>query len=533
MNNLEFHLDAADHLLHQSKACDVVEHIRAAQAILGRVKEPNPLQLATIAGLLIDCGADLWDKTLVQEGLSIFEARQEVFLKVIQPASFYYNIANAKKSLHDIEFYNSDSHYNPIAISMLTDAKNYYWKAYRSSSKNILDPQLSVNLGNSLDQCARVVEALYWYNQALNIDPQFGMAHLNKGEALLFLNRISDTFTIAQLIEAKRAFKLAEVTGNLPAHLKSLARDNIEIVNKRLARLGWAEDKIAQEEKEHDHACRDSYNHDPYWRYCISNYLALNEHALYCQCVGSRRDDLSIIMQSGTIGGEFVLRLELLLNRIKSEYCFARALYYQSVVDEPHWDTHIFEGTFTELHDNEAVGVHFEFLRTSFRLCFGILDRITQGLSELYELADPNESLYFESFWRPQDQKRKGDEKRWDKINQQKNLGLVALYSIATDLNRQSGQWGFFKDYRNLLEHGLLVLRLSDTEPLLQNTVPKRMRYETVTVDVFKTQTLQMLQLTASAIFSFVFCVREEGIKVLSDRPSHNIQLNKKSIGKE
>ena len=130
--------------------------------------------------------------------------------------------------------------------------------------------------------------------------------------------------------------------------------------------------------------------------------------------------------------------------------------------------------------------MRFEFLRTSFRLCFGILDRIAQGLNELYELADPKEDLYFESFWRPQNQRKKDDEKRWNKINQQKNMGLVALYSIATDLNLQDGQWGFFKKYRNHLEHGLLILFPSDKVSLPQWTVPKRITLETVPIEVFK-----------------------------------------------
>jgi len=481
--------------------------------------------LGHLAGRLIDCGSDLGRPDLVLEGLAILESRLDELKVEIEEASLHYNIGNAKKSLYDLDVSRTQQGFNPAAITTLIDAKNAYWRAFRLSDGS--EPQLFVNLANCLDQSSRVAEALRYYDLALSVTPGFAMAELNRGMALQTLNEISGVYTISLLLEALRAFRAAEA-GNLPPHLREAARHQRVHTESVLTRLGWSEDRAREYDEQHR---LEADAHDPYWQFCLDNFLALSEHALYCRCAGARRDDLSIPKSSGPISGAFVPRLELLLNRMKSEFCLARALFYQATKSPGDWDLRPFEGTFSELHEDEAIGLSPEFLRTSFRLCFGILDRIAQGVSELYELAGPEEALYFESFWRPAHQRNRAEE-RWTKINQQNNWGLVALYSIATDLNAKGGEWGFFKKHRNSLEHGLLVVtsELSGVPALAR---PERISLEELTISAFADQTLHMLQLTASAIFSFVFCVRAEGVRNVGDGPAIRLTMDKKNIGKD
>ncbi|MDM8544492.1 LA2681 family HEPN domain-containing protein [Desulfococcaceae bacterium HSG9] len=149
---------------------------------------------------------------------------------------------------------------------------------------------------------------------------------------------------------------------------------------------------------------------------------------------------------------------QLILNRIKSEFALARILYYQS---NPECckglETFDEEIAFTELYENEAVGIRPEMVRLSFRICFGILDKIARGICDLFNLAEPNEPLYFESFWKPRGNKSIKQKERWDKINSINNFPLLALYSQATDLNSFNGEWGIFKEWRNAMEHKMLI----------------------------------------------------------------------------
>ncbi len=157
-----------------------------------------------------------------------------------------------------------------------------------------------------------------------------------------------------------------------------------------------------------------------------------------------------MIATSGTpVTGDHVPRLEHILNRLKAEFGTARLLYYQATTDQS-WDLHEHEITYAELFEGETVSMRTELLRTSFRLCLGILDKIALGICELYDVADPHEKLYFESFWQPSARKGKAGD-RWTTLTaKSKNPALVALYSQA-DL-RIDGEWAQFKAWRNDLE---------------------------------------------------------------------------------
>jgi hypothetical protein len=138
-----------------------------------------------------------------------------------------------------------------------------------------------------------------------------------------------------------------------------------------------------------------------------------------------------IATRSNPVTGDRIPRLELILNRLKAEFGTARLLYYQATHEES-WNIHDEEITFAELFEGEQVGMGTELLRTSFRLCLGILDKIALGICELYDVADTQEKLYFESFWQPPARKGKAAT-RWSTLTaKSKNPSLVALYSQAT-----------------------------------------------------------------------------------------------------
>jgi hypothetical protein len=509
--------------------------LERAIALFEEDSNPVPLKKSTLACMLIDVGTELGSESLISRGRDLFADNYQELSNYIEPASIEYNLGNAKKSLYRLQASTSDFKFRPNSIVLLTESKNHYWRSLRLTANRRQGPQQHVNLANSLDSCARVVEALRWYESALEIDADFGMAHLNRGLALLSLNHLSGTYSINLLDRARQSFSRAIGDSSLPTTLREQAALQRDFLSRQLLNLGWDEARIAGYDEGHE---AEFEEHDHYWRFCLDNYLALSEHALYCRCAGARRDDLSVISSAAPISGDFVPRLELLLNRLKSEFCLARALYYQAMTDsESCWDTHAFEGTFTELHESEAVGLRPEFLRTSFRLCFGILDRIAQGLNELYEFAESTEVLYFESFWRPMKERKGESGGRWESLNLQENMGLVALYSLATDLNRKGGEWGHFKEIRNALEHGVFALIADNATGLSPMVQPQRISSSQESVGSFASKALHMLQFVASAIFSFAFVVRIEGRRDLAEsdpgQPCLRMEAGKKPIGKE
>lgn len=93
-----------------------------------------------------------------------------------------------------------------------------------------------------------------------------------------------------------------------------------------------------------------------------------------------------------------------------------------------------------------------------------------------------------------------------------KTPGLLALYSLATDLNeRKDGELAFFKQWRNDLEHKFVVIHEQDTPKDLYGSYKMNEEIIMISEVDFIEHLEQLLQVTRSAIFSFVFCVREKG----------------------
>jgi hypothetical protein len=220
--------------------------------------------------------------------------------------------------------------------------------------------------------------------------------------------------------------------------------------------------------------------------------------------------------------------MELLLNRMKSEYCLARALLYQATgPDESlRWNADAFEGTFTDLLEDEETGLLSEFLRTGFRLCFGVLDRIARGVCNFLEIANETDNIYFHRFWRS----GKNDE-RWTALNQLNNASLVALYGLGRDLSEHSdGEWSHLRKHRNLFEHELCLIRTDiashELPPWLADSVPS------VSLSKMRSDTADMLRFTRAALFYFAFFIRLESQCDRSAPNAPTMTFDKKPIGK-
>ena len=184
-------------------------------------------------------------------------------------------------------------------------------------------------------------------------------------------------------------------------------------------------------------------------------------------------------------------------------------MFYKSNVD----DIFDYDVRFSELLDGEIINSQTEYIRTSFRICYGILDKIALGICKLYSLE--SKLIHFHSFW--------DDKKRRIELDKIKNIHLNALYSIACDLNATNGELKEFKNWRNKLEHNLLILKdIKSDEPDILKIFKDEQFVAIVDIAEFTKKTLHLLQLTRSAIFSFVYCVRLQTIEHKNDNDNKN-----------
>ena len=502
-------------LINSQEYTNAIKMINNRLSEIGKSKTQYAILFKSkLAGFLIDIGEEGNIVSAAENGLKIFEEEVVTFQKYLWIGSIEYNMGNAKSTLFKSNRKNKDFKYIPINFQLLVEAKNHYWRAYKLSYSKYgnIEPEFIINLANTLSSCGRITESLMYYDMVILKFPDFPQANASRAKELLWLKELSGGYTINLFYQAKKGFGIASDSKNIPNWQAFEWKEQAKNLEKILVNLGHDDRKIHKDIKDTE---KEKKRHSIYRRYCLDNYLCLSEHSLYCQCIGSRRDDLMICTPYLVLTADYIPFMEKILNRLKSEFSLARLLYFISNSnDKSKWEIFKDEVVFTELYDNENIDTKSEMLRTCFRLCFGILDKIARGICNLFDLADLNEPIQFENFWKPRGSGLSELQKtRWEKINKIENMSLNALYAQATDINSRMGEWSFFKDWRNSLEHNFLVLEEDDIhdDPLNLNTFAEN--FISVKTAEFREKTLHMLQFTRSGIFNFVFMVRNEAKK--------------------
>ena len=470
--------------------------------------------ISNIASIFIDAGHMKPCVDSAQKGLDILNEHKDDIIEQIGEDAYFYNLSNAKSNL--ISEKNPFNH-TFSTIEQLVEIKTDLWKAIKSFNDinaGQIEPTYIVNLGNSLKQQFRIAEAMECYDLVNSLNHDIPQSWVNRSETLMMLNQVSNTFSIQMLEQIKSGYENVLSSKEIPPMWVDHYRKQVT----------FHQDKI-------DQACKDAGidpdSHDlektkaeydelsSYRKFCLDNNLSLSEHGLYCPCVGSSRDNLTIPTTGGVVG-DFVIPMEMVLNRLKSEFSFARHLYFEYLTAEEDYEL-LHDSCFSELFNDELLGIDVERLRTAFRSCFGILDKIGIAICELLDLYPPNGKVYFQSFWQLDRDSRR------EIFNRNKSPGLLALYSIATDLNeRKGGEWSFLKQLRNDLEHEFVVVHKSDNPDDIYESYEFMDSIVFIKEEKFIEHLRRLLQLTRSAMFSFVFTVRD---KALNEKKDGDIYL--------
>jgi hypothetical protein len=423
-----------------------------------------------VAISLIDLGDESFDAEAIEKGLKMIEAEEEEIKRRVSLDSLNYCLGNAYSALHKIARRERPNEVPTLSetAKYLAIAKNYYWKSVKATDKDNQDfsKQVYVNLANCLSSAGRIVESIIWQGYANQIDSQLHQAIVGRLEAVLNAYRNAHIpateYLFAYLIKGYK-----EIVGNAtyPEFVRKNIKANLDWCLEHSQQLGINAFDLDQIDAHLN--LSEFVRMTPERKFILINHLSLNEHSLYCTCNGALHDDLQILHKQLPVK-ETDHKLEKYFVRVCNEFQFARSLFFSGAIGN----------NYTE-----------ESFRTSFRLCFGVFDKIALGLCQLYSLdKGNNESIYFTTFWSSR-------KKRYEQLETVSNLLMTALYSIASDLNKIDGEFGFYKEYRNKLEHDLFLL--GDEE----GAVPMK---------VFQVNTLHLLQLCRAAIFSFAFCIRKE-----------------------
>lgn len=492
---------------HLHKLLDQEDHVTARQLIeqglidvQGIEPDKRLYNEAELYGFLCDLGAESGNEVHLMRSIAFMEANESALEPLLLKSSYYYNLANAKSSLAKIRMRKMPGVRSPYeAEETLHDAISLYWRAYTEANGDDLQDQIAINLSNALTAAGRYIEAIQFFDLVLRRSPEFPQALVSRADALRMLPVISNGGISASLIaQIHHGYRSAVDTGTLTLTRRQYCEAQMHWTLKKLADYGFGLPDLEKEVSE----TRAEYTElSEQRRFSIDHFLTLNEHAVYCPCSTAKWDHLQIGSSHLSLVGAVVPRLELLLNRIKSEYALARWMYFMSSMDT---EEIVLDAKFSELFEGESLEPATELLRSSYRQCYGILDKLAEGICQLYEVQTRN--VYFDSFWERKEVK--------ERLSQVKNFHLNALHSIASDLNSKRGELHQFKKWRNKMEHGLFVLvdhgrpRMDPLGLLDEGSLV------CVDLEEFKRKALHLLQLTRAAIMSFTYCVRLQTLSV-------------------
>ena len=239
-------------------------------------------------------------------------------------------------------------------------------------------------------------------------------------------------------------------------------------------------------------------------QWCIEENLTLNIHGMYCSCIANERDNLTLL--EGIISPTNILIYEQYLNRLKAEFSLMRVMFYESkFTNSSKFD---YESCYSELDDKEIINIRSEKLRTCFRLCFSILDKLAIFLCQYFSLKIEKNTA-FNNFWH----------QNKSALESKENFALIAINSLIFDLNEKNGQFGFYKVWRNALEHHILFL-VPDTFELSNDST-----HTYVKITDFENSLLNLIQLTRSSIFSTVFAIVEDLRQKMPNDKNNSIEI--------
>ncbi|HDV8498918.1 TPA: hypothetical protein RKU14_001205, partial [Enterobacter bugandensis] len=385
----------------------------------------------------------------------------------------------------------------------LNEVKNNYWKAFKfSREEGCIPPELIINLANALKRQYRISESMDYYEQAISIDDSIPQAWVNRSETLELLNELSTTYTYKMIKEVIRGYECAIKSGKcIPSWIATYQRK----IRYSESVLSESFEDTVEDINTDERLTREEYDAlSLYQRFCIDNNLMLSDHSLYCNCYASSKDNISIATTEKGVFGDFIVPMEMVLNRLKAEYSLARKMFFEYKIGSDFFDEDS-EACYSELYNGEVLYENVERLRIAFRSCFGVLDKIAVALCKLFDLKPDRGHIYFHNFWQIRDEKRK------DKINKINNKGLLGLFSIAMDLNDKNGELAFFRNWRNDLEHKLLVIHEKDMLVDLYNSYGYFDEVKFIEKEEFEQHLLQLIKIVKSAVILFVFTIRIEG----------------------
>lgn len=481
---------------------------------------PASVQIVTL-GKLIDAASDERNEDAFSLALSWAKHLESRGVPYDIEAQLYYYTANAFSGLHKVLQGKGQDLW--LWDSKTLDGQILYYR--KSINANLtkwkrtdLPSRIHTNLGNLFDHVGRFIEAQRQWSKALIYQNKYAMALANQAKG--FYEFASYQFDpghkYIMLIRAAQLLRSAIETG-----LPKYAKDSfVSLYNKLLRSLGRNENTMPENIPVKEFSLGRSKDERLYRRWCLHNQLFLNPLNEISELSAFAHDILTL-PPLDTKGLKSPI-YHALFNEIKQEFVFSRYLLYRS--REPR-DKFVNKALHViDTLDYPEYGLHIQQLKTSFRIAYGIFDKLAYFLNEYLQLGVQKDSVSFRKIWHT---KHKNGLHLRQEFLSRPNWALRGLYWLSKDLYEPDEyaetlepQSKDLRIIRNHLEHKCLRVFWMLADDKCGEVGSSKQRLDRVTYNISKEdleeKTYRILSLVREAIVYTVFAVWTEEIRINS-----------------
>jgi hypothetical protein len=369
--------------------------------------------------------------------------------------------------------------------------------------------QSYTNLGNLFDEIGRFAEAVEYYNKALEINNQFGMAHGNHGISLFFYarNHYDPGHKHVFLFFAAQSLEQAlKIPHSLEGNAKSDFEDHLVPIKKLLGDL-----KLADIADMSNHSLGKGKPEQEYRNWCLNKNLFLNPLNDLGKYFIAAQDVLSLPGITVPIkeGKPYLFNY---FSSMKQEFCTARYLLYKGCIAKSnHYSDK--KVLLIDSLDYSIYGYNTELLKLSFRSFYSIFDKISFFINDYFKLSMKERQISFKTIWNTKlKEKIGGFEHNWP---------LNGLYWLSKDIYTTHEEFRsviepearIWRDYRNCLEHKFLRIGLFESKNGQESAIP--INY--TSRDALIASTIRLAKLTRAALIYLSFSIHWEERKKEKD----------------
>ena len=284
--------------------------------------------------------------------------------------------------------------------------------------------RILTNLGNILSHIGRFIEAIEYWNKALEIDPSFSMAIGNKGYGLVYYAlSLYDLGHRNYILKGAYSLLKNELDLELvhPEAQKSF-RKKIKLIESMLP-----EKFLNKKYKFKKYSLGALKEEKDYRKWCLENKLFLNPLNDLVSFSIAAQDIFNLPnITTGIDEGPYYIGF---FNQMKQEYISARYLYYEGInFNKPHFsdkDVYLYNTL-----DYPIYSLGIEKVKVSFRIVYSLFDKIGYFIKDYFNLK-VKRNVYFRTLWYWNE---KHNNELKEEFKDKENWPLRGLFWLSKDL---------------------------------------------------------------------------------------------------